>query len=332
MKRKQRSTIFTEAKRRNARENISRHSWAREQAETTIARAEVWAGKSDEELWEFVPGHTLRRYIHVNTTKGCPECGPAVFQYGSYDWITDPHEMPWKVKCPNCSEIFPKNDFGAYYRSGLDQKGIFRQELADRDLLLNAEHPDRDDSLHQYGVDDGSGWEDFTFIAYYMHWGVWANLAFVGNQRAYSILRDLSQASCFTASSDRKLSGWGAAGLELKRTDGKRDIFLDLLSPEQEVYFSEITFQGRIALLTRDTDGALARIFVLSTSALTVDGVEILRSERSVKEVSVQWRNQTLEVHGEWSAPLAIYAPHADSLIRDGVVEPCKRQDDYVVL
>ena len=198
MKRKQSSILFTETKRQNARANIRRFDWAREEAESILARADIWAEKSDEELWAFVPGHTLHRYIHVNTLKGCPACGTNALEYGAYEWATVPHEMPWKVKCPSCAEIFPKNDFGAFYLSGLDESGIFRRELADASLLFNADHPDPSDPNHKFGVDDGSGWEDFTFIPYYMHWGVWANLAFVGNARTQSILYDLSRSFCFT--------------------------------------------------------------------------------------------------------------------------------------
>ena len=57
------------------------------------------------------------------------------------------------MQCPHCSELFPKNDFAAYYKSGLDENNDFRHILADRSLLVN---PDGSN----FGVDDGNGWYD----------------------------------------------------------------------------------------------------------------------------------------------------------------------------
>ena len=34
----------------------------------------------------------------------------------------------WKVSCPDCDERFPKNDFAAFYRTSLDEKGFFRRD------------------------------------------------------------------------------------------------------------------------------------------------------------------------------------------------------------
>ena len=61
------------------------------------------------------------------------------------------------VQCPHCHELFPKNDFEKFYRSGLDAHGVFDTTRADRSLLYNTEHPDPKDPLHAFGVDDGEG-------------------------------------------------------------------------------------------------------------------------------------------------------------------------------
>ncbi|MFK7695013.1 heparinase II/III family protein [Paenibacillus sp. HJGM_3] len=72
---------------------------------------------------------------------------------------------------------FPTNDFGAYYRSGLNEHGNFYPALADRGLLVNTLYPEKGPT---WGVDDGYGWFDpetdtiYTFIAYYAHWFSWS--------------------------------------------------------------------------------------------------------------------------------------------------------------
>ena len=87
----------------------------------------------------------------------------------------------WKLKCPVCGEVFPKNDFEAFHESGLGPGGTFDRARADASLLFNTEHPDPDDPLHKYGVDDGHGWVDekgerWFFVPVYAHWRIWTEL------------------------------------------------------------------------------------------------------------------------------------------------------------
>lgn len=82
---------------------------------------------------------------------------------------------PWKIVDPSSGYKFPTNDFGAYYRSGLDEHGVFQPSLADRSLLVNTLYPEKGPT---WGVDDGFGWVDekgnrYTFVAYYNHWAQW---------------------------------------------------------------------------------------------------------------------------------------------------------------
>ncbi len=103
-----------------------------------------------------------------------------------YNWQIDALEQPWKVRCPHCRELFPKNDFAAFYRSGLDAHGVFDPARADRSLLFNAEHPDPADPLHRFGVDDGEGYVEggkrWRFIGAYLIYGQWKQ-AVVGGIR-----------------------------------------------------------------------------------------------------------------------------------------------------
>jgi hypothetical protein len=76
--------------------------------------------------------------------------------------------------------VFPTNDFGKYYLSAIDEKGLFNPALGDTALLFNTQHPDPKDPLHKYGVDDGFGYlnkdgRSYKFIGYYT-WKYWAML------------------------------------------------------------------------------------------------------------------------------------------------------------
>jgi len=128
---------------------------------------------SDEDLWAMLPGPKVYRAIGVNRTVGCPNCGQEAYKAGGlWPFKCDIWTAPWKVKCPACGEVFPKNDFAAFYRSGLQPDGLFDPARADRKLLFNTEHPDADDLERSRAVDDGMGWVDardnrFWFVARY---------------------------------------------------------------------------------------------------------------------------------------------------------------------
>ena len=156
------------------RANVSKSDWAGQGADKIAAAAQPWLDMSDDELWDLMFAETLPRAWHVFSNGWCPACkGPVPM----YEWVMDALNRPWKTMCPHCGEAFPKNDFHAFYRSGLDEKSVFRPELADRSLLLNADHADPDDPLYGFGMDDGAGWRDgddtWLFIAAYLVYGQW---------------------------------------------------------------------------------------------------------------------------------------------------------------
>ncbi len=176
---------YTPERLANARHNTARFAWAREIRTAAVDRATPWRIRSDEELWALIAGQDLPRTINVTLTRGpngttqagCLECGRAIERFGQYPYEPDFDRQPWKLKCPSCGSVFPKNDFGAYYRSGIDGRGLFCPARADRRLLFNAEHPDPADPLHRFGVDDGFGFVDASgrthrYIAYYA-WKYW---------------------------------------------------------------------------------------------------------------------------------------------------------------
>ena len=180
---KERSQKVTAQMRANAVANAQKFDWAKKERDGIVKRAAPILEMSDQRLWELVPSQELPRTIHVqllagnNRVSSCPNCGP-ILRYGNYPWVCDAEKLPWKIKCPNCGVVYPKNDFGAYYQSALDKHGFFRRGAGDPKLLFNTEHPDPADPLHKAWADDGYGYDDpqtgrWDFIAYYVQWGLW---------------------------------------------------------------------------------------------------------------------------------------------------------------
>jgi len=196
---KEESILVTREMRQNAVANAERFEWAKRQRDRAVVRAQRWLEKSDEELWEFVPSPDTPRDAQVNRTGiGCPKCGKEQFTKQPY-WLIDFENLPWKVKCNNCGEVFPKNDFEAYYKSGLDEHNIYQDGVGDRSLLFNTDHPDPNDPLHMYAVDDGLGYKQddkrWDFAAYYGY-RMWMDCihGVTALARAYSLTDDAAYA------------------------------------------------------------------------------------------------------------------------------------------
>ncbi|MBM4050499.1 MAG: hypothetical protein FJ279_35845, partial [Planctomycetes bacterium] len=68
-----------------------------------------------ETLFYRMPASTVPRavYVELHTRRGCPVCGPKIYQGRSafYPWVLDYEKHPWKVGCPDCGRWFPSNDF-----------------------------------------------------------------------------------------------------------------------------------------------------------------------------------------------------------------------------
>jgi len=157
-----------------ARANARRHEWARAIQDPLVTAAAPWLAMSDDDLWNLMFGNTLKRAWQVWSDGYCPACKKPV---PMYEWVPEALKQPWKMRCPQCKELFPKNDFGKFFRSGLDEHNVFDPPRADRSLLFNTEHPDPSDPLHRFGVDDGDGYvadgHRWRFINAYLIFGQW---------------------------------------------------------------------------------------------------------------------------------------------------------------
>lgn len=178
------SAFFNDSVVSRIRTSAERTDWGRRARRQMIDAAAPWTAMSDASLWDLMFGPTLPRSWMVWSDGFCPACRRDVRMY---DWRIDAFARPWKVECPQCGELFPKNDFGRYYRSGLDRHGVFQFDRADRNLLFNGEHPDPSDPLHRFGVDDGRGYTEgenrWRFVGAYLIYGQWKQLVLGGIRR-----------------------------------------------------------------------------------------------------------------------------------------------------
>jgi hypothetical protein len=192
------STFYPPARLARIRTNADGSEWGRAQRARLVAQAAPFLAMDDETLWSLMFGPALLRSWHVWSTGYCPACHRDV---PMYSWGMDALAHPWKTQCPHCGELFPKNDFAAYHRSGLDARGVFDPARADRGLLFNTEHPDPADPLHAFAVDDGTGFQQdghtWWFIGAYLIYGQWKRLLVGGAvclANAYAVTGDTAYA------------------------------------------------------------------------------------------------------------------------------------------
>ncbi len=163
------------------KKNAEKHAWAAQIRDGIVEAAQPWMQFTDDELWALMFGPTIPRSWMVWSDGHCPACNESV---PMYNWEVDALKRPWKVRCPHCEAMFPTNDFKAFYDSGLDEHGVFNPKRADRKLLFNAEHPDSEDPLRTFGVDDGQGFAQgkkrWRFIGAYLVYGQWKHAVLDG--------------------------------------------------------------------------------------------------------------------------------------------------------
>ena len=192
------SIFFPPERSAAIRSNIEKYRWARDLSQSAVEKAEYWLQLSLDEVWDIMFSSAITRSWFVRSDGCCPSCLQSV---PMFTWKFDAVKTPWKTCCPHCHEFFPKNDFGRYYLSGLDGRGLFDNSLADPSLVFNTEHPDADDPLHLFGVDDGDGYTEgmirWWFIGAYLVYGQWKQLALGGLTRlseAYAVTGNVAYA------------------------------------------------------------------------------------------------------------------------------------------
>ncbi len=226
--------LFPESLVRKARENAAKYQWASQIQKQIVSAAQPWMNYSDDELWSMMFGNTIKRAWQVWSSGYCPTCKKSV---PMYTWVVNALERPWKVQCPHCKELFPKNDFLKYYQSGLDEHGIFDPQKADRSLLYNTEHPNPNDPLHKFGVDDGEGYVEgdkrWRFIGAYLIYGQWKQAVLGGI---------VNLAAAYVVTGDRRYAH--KAGILLDRV---ADVYPSMDFKEQGVMYEGPAAAGYVS-------------------------------------------------------------------------------------
>jgi len=175
---KKRATVYTAEKIANARENVRKYDWAKAEKDEAVRVADgIISSLSLSGVRALVPSQEIYRSYAVNQPKGCLNCARAIDAFGNYPYKYDALRDPWKITCPACGMRFPSNDFESYYKSGLDENGVFHRKNADGKYLVNVLYPEKGE---KWGVDDGTSYvhtdgEKYFFIAYYAHWALWGD-------------------------------------------------------------------------------------------------------------------------------------------------------------
>jgi hypothetical protein len=146
-------TLHTDAEIAQARANVARYPAAKAVTEQFMTEARYWVAWSDEALHDLVTTAEVPRAVEL-CNGGCPIHGRKIYEGvngSSFPWIVDP-KLPFKVKCPIGGEVYPDNDYGAYYRSGFKDKSTLTGSY----------------------VDDGWGWlapdgQRYWFVAHANH-------------------------------------------------------------------------------------------------------------------------------------------------------------------
>jgi len=144
--------IYREADMAKARSNLAQYKEARKVRDKILETAGRWLARPDSAIIALMPDARVPRAFDLNP-KGSPVHGDTVFKVGGfYPWIVDP-DHPLQVKSPIDGQVFPSNDYLAYYKSGLKDKTGLDDRFAD----------------------DGWGWiapdgERYWFVAYANQW------------------------------------------------------------------------------------------------------------------------------------------------------------------
>ena len=175
------STLYPRSVLDRVQANIEVSEWGQQCRDAAIESARPWLEMTDDQLWKLMFGPGITRSWMVWSDGHCPACAKKV---PMYNWKIDALKHPWKVCCPHCAAFFPTNDFEAFQRSGLDARGHFVPDRADRTLLFNSDHLNPDDPLHTFGVDDGEGYlegkQRWRFIGAYLIYGQWKQVVLKG--------------------------------------------------------------------------------------------------------------------------------------------------------
>ncbi len=126
--------LYTQERIRLARQRAADDPDAGKVAGRILAQADPWLDRDRDDIRALMPGPEVPRSWTINFVSGCPVHGSGPNGYGGYaqgGWIHDPFKDQWRVTCAIGGESYPSNDFGAFYRSGMEDRSLLTGPYAD---------------------------------------------------------------------------------------------------------------------------------------------------------------------------------------------------------
>ncbi|MBI2950486.1 hypothetical protein HYY27_00255, partial [bacterium] len=117
-----------------ARQHVAGDPAARKIADGIFSAAEAWLCRDDAAIRDLMPDAKVPRTWTVNYVTGCPAHGSGPEGYRGYaqgGWRHDPFQDKWRVTCGVGGETYPSNDFEAFYRTGMQDRGLLTGPYAD---------------------------------------------------------------------------------------------------------------------------------------------------------------------------------------------------------
>ena len=126
--------LLTSEQIARARQRVAEHEGARRVADSIFAAAAPWLDREDAAIRTLMPEAFVPRTWTINYISGCPihGSGPEAYRgYAQGGWRYDPFADRWRVTCAIGGEVYPSNDFEAFYQTGMQDRSLLTGPYAD---------------------------------------------------------------------------------------------------------------------------------------------------------------------------------------------------------
>jgi len=126
--------LLTPEQIRRARQRVAEDAAARKIADSIYAAAASWLERDDSSIQDLMPDAGVPRTWTINYVTGCPVHGSGPEGHRGYahgGWRYDPFGDRWRVTCAVGGEVYPSNDFEAFYRTGMQDRSLLTGPYAD---------------------------------------------------------------------------------------------------------------------------------------------------------------------------------------------------------
>jgi len=126
--------LFTDEQISRARQRVTADDSARRQADSITRAAAPWLQRDDQVIRDLIPEASVPRALAVNYVSGCPVHGGGPKGHGGYaqgGWKYDAFVDRWHITCAVGGEIYPSNDFEAFYQTGMQDRSLLTGPYAD---------------------------------------------------------------------------------------------------------------------------------------------------------------------------------------------------------